>query len=83
MPRIREEKHFASLLIWRKIIQNCLIHMIMIYYCDKKPKDYHILEADIITINKKTCSKDTFFFTERIPNASVLNHFHINGLDLF
>ena len=30
-----------------------LINMMMIYYCDKKPKKrLHVLESDIITIKK-------------------------------
>ena len=77
MPKTRKEKYFASLLIGRqnhsKLSQKQMpsINIIIIYYWNKKLKNrLHVLEADIITIEKiylmslsekmyfyRTCSK--------------------------
>ena len=67
------------------------INMVMIYYCDKKLKKLHVLEADTITIKKNwfdvSSSNDTFlpdvFQMTSIALISVTNHFHTNGSHLF
>ena len=69
--------------------------MIMIYYWDKKlKKRFHVLEAEIITIQKSN-NIDLMSLDERmhflqdvflmatIALVSVINHYHINGLHLF
>ena len=65
------------------------IHMIMIYYWDKKLKNrLQVLEADIITIKKNNnlviraqkmhFFQDVFQMTA-IAFVSVIDHYHING----
>ena len=67
------------------------INMIMIYYWDKKLKKIlHVLEADIMTILKKTLIRMSLaqrmyflqdvFILSTIALVSVIDNYHINGL---
>ena len=73
MPWAREEKIFCIVTnleakSFKAVLKKMQpINMIMIYYWNKKFKErFHVLEADIITIDV-VCLKDAFF-TGHVPN---------------